>query len=74
MVIVEQTEKVESGLDVVVRGEHGGIICWCYSMRSAEMIAKHLNNSWQDAYGNWGCSGCEPVDNEVKPRREAVSR
>lgn len=47
MVIVEQTAKVESGLDVVVRGEHGGIICWCYSMRTAEMIAEHLNNSWK---------------------------
>ena len=61
MVTIEQTEHVESGLDVVVRGEHGGIICWCYDMASAEMIANAMNNVWKDADGNYGCSGCEPV-------------
>ena len=62
MVTVEQTERVETGLDVVVRGEHGGIIAWCYSVEAAQMIANALNNVWQDAYGKYGCSGCEPIE------------
>lgn len=61
MVTVEQTEKTETGLDVVVKAEHGGILAWCYTVSSAQMIANALNNVWQDADGNYGCSGCEPL-------------
>lgn len=61
MVTVEQTEKTETGLDVVVKSDNGKIIAWCYSLSSAQMIANALNNVWQDVDGSFRCSGCLPA-------------
>lgn len=47
--------------------DHQSVICSClgvcsYRNSSANISCNALNNSWQDAYGNWGCSGCESGD------------
>jgi hypothetical protein len=61
MVTVEQIEKTEIGLGFIVKAEHGGILAWCYTVGSAQMIANSLNNLWQYSDGTYCCSGCEPI-------------
>lgn len=38
----EQTEKVESGLDVLVM-KNNNVFCWCYNIEDASNITESLN-------------------------------
>jgi len=44
MVTFEQTEKVETGLDVAIKAEDGRIIAWAYDIQMASEICHNLNN------------------------------
>ncbi len=45
MTTYEQTEEVETGLDVAIKAEDGRIIAWAYSERMAKVICDALNYS-----------------------------
>lgn len=61
MVTVMQTEKTETGLDVAIVADHGGIVAWTYDVTIANKIAWAMNNVWTDSEGNARCSGCDPL-------------
>lgn len=59
MVTVEQTEKVETGLDVAIKSEDGRVLAWCYSEDMAKIIVDGMNNYWRNGFGHSECSGCQ---------------
>ena len=61
MVTYEKTTKVESGLDIAIKGEHGGVIAWVYSEGMAKSICDSLNNFWRKSDGSARCSTCDPI-------------
>ena len=62
MTTYEQTEKVETGLDVAIRAEDGRVIAWAYSEEMAKAICDGLNNFWRKSDGEPRCAGCEPLE------------
>lgn len=59
MVTYEQTEKVETGLDVAILSEDGRVLAWTYSESMAKSIVDALNNFWRNGFGDPECSGCK---------------
>ena len=69
MITYEQTEKVETGLDVAIKSEDGRVIAWAYSEDMAKVICDGMNNFWRKSGGEPRCSGCEPL----KAEQQAMS-
>jgi len=66
MTTYEQTEKVETGLDVAIKAEDGRVLAWTYSEEMAEVICDSLNNFWRKSGGEPRCAGCEPIEANSK--------
>ena len=51
MIYIEQTEKTETGLDVAIKAEYGGVLAWAYTEETAQLIADALNvyDEWKAA-------------------------
>jgi len=74
MITFEQTEKVETGLDVAIKTEDGRIIAWAYSIKMASEICYTLNNSWRKSDGSIRCQSCDPVQHNTHQSRSKANK
>lgn len=65
-VTFEQTEKVETGLDVAIKAEDGRVIAWAYNIKMASEICYRLNNAWRKSDGSIRCATCEPIPHNTQ--------
>jgi hypothetical protein len=70
MITYEQTEKVETGLDVAIKAEDGRVLAWAYSEDMAKVICDGLNYLWTKSDGTFRCSTCDTIQQNT----ESVAR
>lgn len=62
MVIAEQTEATETGLDVAIKVDdgtpEGRVVAWTYNMEIGRKIADAMSNFNRDGNGDIACQKC----------------